>query len=134
MQAQACRIAIQFAVEIRLRRVVFEGDSTLVINVITQEGAEFSSYGNILMKFAALRQISSLSSSIMLVMYVIALLMFWLKKLKTFSGSKHGWKIHLMTLFPYWFLMFNKFSFQLSPRLLVWFLKKKKIEYLIVRT
>ena len=133
MQAQACRIAIQFAVEIRLRRVVFEGDSTLVINVITQEGAEFSSYGNILMKFAALRQISSLSSSIMLVMYVIALLMFWLKKLKTFSGSKHGWKIHLMTLFPYCFLMFINFSFQLSPRLLVWFLKKK-IEYLIVRT
>ena len=125
MQAQACRIAIQFAVEIRLRRVVFEGDSTLVINVITQEGAEFSSYGNILMKFAALRQISSLSSSIMLVMYVIVLLMFWLKKLKTFSDSKHGWKIHLMTLFPYCFLMFINFSFQLSPRLLVWFLKKK---------
>ena len=30
------------------RRVVFEGDSTLVINAITQEGAEFSSYGNII--------------------------------------------------------------------------------------
>ena len=126
MEAQACRIAIQFAVEIRLRRVVFEGDSTLVINVITQEGAKFSSYGNILMKFTALLQISSLSSSIMLVMYVIVLLMFWLKKLKTFSGSKNGWKIHLMTLFPYCFLMFINFSFQLSPRLLVWFLQKKK--------
>ena len=48
MEAQACERAIQFAVEIRLRRVVFEGDSALVINAITQEGAEFSSYGNII--------------------------------------------------------------------------------------
>ena len=48
MEAQACRRAIQFAVEIRLRKVVFEGESTLVINAITQEGAEFSSYGNII--------------------------------------------------------------------------------------
>ena len=48
MEAQACQRAIQFAVEIRLHRVVFEGDSALVINAITQEGAEFSSYGNII--------------------------------------------------------------------------------------
>ena len=79
----------------------------------------------LLMKFATLLPISSLSSSTMLVLYVIVLLIFWLRKLKTFSSSKREWKIHLMTLFPYCFLMFINFSFQLSPRLLVWFLKKK---------
>ena len=34
--------------EIGLRRVVFEGDSALVINAITQEGAKFSTYGHII--------------------------------------------------------------------------------------
>ena len=48
MESQACQRAIQFAVEIRLHRVVFEGESALVINAITQECAEFSSYGNII--------------------------------------------------------------------------------------
>ena len=48
MEAQACRRAVHFAVEIGLRRVVFEGDSALVINVITQGGAKFSTYGNII--------------------------------------------------------------------------------------
>ena len=48
MEAQACRRAVQFAVEIGLCRVIFEGDPALVFNVITQGGAEFSTYGNII--------------------------------------------------------------------------------------
>lgn len=48
MEAQACRRAVQFAVEIGLRRVVSEGGSTLVINAITQGGVEFSTYRNII--------------------------------------------------------------------------------------
>ena len=36
METLACRRAIKFAAKTGLRKVVFEGDSTLVINAITQ--------------------------------------------------------------------------------------------------
>ena len=37
MEALACRRAVEFATELRLQRVIFEGDSTIVINAIIQE-------------------------------------------------------------------------------------------------
>ena len=36
MEALACRRAVEFATELRLQRVIFEGDSTIVINAIIQ--------------------------------------------------------------------------------------------------
>lgn len=38
---------VQFAAELRLHRVIFEGDSTIVINAVSQRNAALSSYGNI---------------------------------------------------------------------------------------
>ena len=47
MEALACRWAVQFAADLGLRRVIFEGDSAKVINTVTQDNAALSSYGNI---------------------------------------------------------------------------------------
>ncbi|XP_075674968.1 uncharacterized protein LOC142644190 [Castanea sativa] len=48
LEALACRRAIQFAWEIGLRRVVFEGDSTTVIQDITRRDSDFLLFGNII--------------------------------------------------------------------------------------
>ena len=45
MKALACPKAVEFAVEIGLQRVIFEGDSTMVINALNHGSAEFSFYG-----------------------------------------------------------------------------------------
>ena len=45
MEALACRRAIQFTVDLDLHRVIFEGDSAIVINAVSQENAALSSYG-----------------------------------------------------------------------------------------
>ena len=47
MEALACRRAIQFAAELGLQRVIFEGDSAIVINNISLGNAALSSFGNI---------------------------------------------------------------------------------------
>ena len=47
MEALACRRAVQFAADVGLHRVIFEGDSAKVINTVTQDNAALSSYGNI---------------------------------------------------------------------------------------
>ena len=49
LEALACRRAVQFALEIGLRRVTFEGDSVTVINSIDVRGFPiFFPYGNII--------------------------------------------------------------------------------------
>ena len=47
-QALACRRAVHFAREIGLHRVIFEGDSAMVINAISQGNEVSSAYGNII--------------------------------------------------------------------------------------
>lgn len=54
MEALACRRAVQFAAEIGLSQVVFEGDSAVIINALTKDTGELSSYGNILEDIRAL--------------------------------------------------------------------------------
>ena len=44
MEALACRKAIEFAAEIGLQRVIFEGDSAMVINALNQNNVGLSSY------------------------------------------------------------------------------------------
>ena len=45
METLACRRAVEFAVEIGLQRVIFEGDSAMVINALNHGSAKLSSYG-----------------------------------------------------------------------------------------
>ena len=47
LEALACRRAVQFAVEIGLHEVVFEGAAAVVINTISQGSANQSLYGHI---------------------------------------------------------------------------------------
>ena len=47
VEALACRRAVQFAAEIGLHEVTFEGDAAVVINAITNGATEHSSYGHI---------------------------------------------------------------------------------------
>ena len=47
-EALMCRQAVKFAAEIGLTRVVIEGDSTVIINVLTMANGDQTSYGNIL--------------------------------------------------------------------------------------
>ncbi|XP_075659223.1 uncharacterized protein LOC142629125 [Castanea sativa] len=48
MEALACCGVVKFAIEIGLFQVVFEGDSVVIINALTKDTGELSSYGNIL--------------------------------------------------------------------------------------
>ena len=48
LEALTCRRAVQFSIEIRLRKVIFEDDSAEVIQAISQGNSDFSVYGNIL--------------------------------------------------------------------------------------
>ena len=45
MEALACRKAVEFAAEIGLQGVIFEGDSAMVINALNQGSAGLSTYG-----------------------------------------------------------------------------------------
>ena len=45
LEALACRKAVEFAAKIGVQRVIFEGDSTMVINALNQSNAGLSSYG-----------------------------------------------------------------------------------------
>ena len=44
MEALACQKAVEFAAEIGVQRVIFEGDLTMVINALNQNNAGLSSY------------------------------------------------------------------------------------------
>lgn len=48
LEALACHTAVQFAGEIGLRKVIFEGYSSVVINALSQGSGGFASYGNII--------------------------------------------------------------------------------------
>ena len=48
LEALACLKAVQFALEIGLTRVVFEGDSAIIINALLHDASELASFGNIL--------------------------------------------------------------------------------------
>ena len=43
-----CRWVVNFVAEIGLPRVVIKGDSTVIINVLTKDNDDLTSYGNIL--------------------------------------------------------------------------------------
>lgn len=47
VEALACRWAVQFAIEIGLHEVIFEGDATVIINAISNGSANQSLYGHI---------------------------------------------------------------------------------------
>ncbi|XP_075658588.1 uncharacterized protein LOC142628359 [Castanea sativa] len=48
VEALACRRTVQFVAEIGLTRVVFEGDSLVIINALTTDIGELASYGAVL--------------------------------------------------------------------------------------
>ncbi|XP_050241234.1 uncharacterized protein LOC126690146 [Quercus robur] len=48
LEALACLKAVQFALELGITRVVFEGDSAIVINTLLHDAGAFASFGNIL--------------------------------------------------------------------------------------
>ncbi|XP_075655126.1 uncharacterized protein LOC142625333 [Castanea sativa] len=48
MEALACLRAVQFATELNLHRVIFEGDLATIISAIAQGSSILSSFGNIL--------------------------------------------------------------------------------------
>lgn len=48
LEALACLKAVQFAFKIGLTRVVFEGDSAVIINALLHGAGELASFGNIL--------------------------------------------------------------------------------------
>ena len=48
LEALACLKAVQFALELGITRVVFEGDSAVVINALLHGAGAFASFGNIL--------------------------------------------------------------------------------------
>ena len=48
LEALACLKVVQFALEIGLTRVVFEGDSAVIINALFHGMGELASFGNIL--------------------------------------------------------------------------------------
>ena len=48
LEALACYRAVQFALEIGLTQVVFEGDSAVVIDALQHGTGELTSYGNVL--------------------------------------------------------------------------------------
>ncbi|XP_075663115.1 uncharacterized protein LOC142632627 [Castanea sativa] len=48
LEALACRRAVQFAVELGLQDVVFEGYSLQVIQAISQDSSDFLPYGHII--------------------------------------------------------------------------------------
>ena len=48
LKALACRKAVQFVGEIEHQKVIFEGDSSVLINALSQGSSGFASYGNII--------------------------------------------------------------------------------------
>ena len=48
LEALACLKAVQFALELGITRVVFEGDSAVVINALLHGAGAFAGFGNIL--------------------------------------------------------------------------------------
>ena len=48
LEALACLKAVQFALELGITRVVFEGDSAVIINALLHGAGAFATFGNIL--------------------------------------------------------------------------------------
>lgn len=48
LEAVACRRAVNFAAELGLHRDTFEGDSTIVLNAVSQGNAALATYENII--------------------------------------------------------------------------------------
>ena len=48
MEALACLGAVQFAADLGLQRVIFEGDSTTIISAVSQGSSVLASFGNII--------------------------------------------------------------------------------------
>nr|POE52714.1 hypothetical protein CFP56_60885 [Quercus suber] len=48
LEALACRRVVQFALEIGLRRMTFEGDLVTVVNAIVRRSPEFLPYENVI--------------------------------------------------------------------------------------
>ena len=106
LEALACRRGVQFAGEIGFRKVIFEGDSSVVINALSQGSGGFASYGNTLRISSSLLLISSFFISVMLKEFVMLWPMLLLKTPKTCWGFGFGWKIYLKTFLPLSFWVF----------------------------
>ena len=95
LEALACRRAVRFASELGLRKVIFEGDSSMVINALSQGSSCFSSYGNIVddliflvadfQFFEFYHFFFLFDETIMLKYFVMLWLMFLLKRPKTLT-------------------------------------------------
>ena len=48
LEALACLGAVQFAADLGLQRVIFEGDSTTIISVVSHGSSVLASFGNII--------------------------------------------------------------------------------------
>ena len=48
LEALACLGAVQFAADLGLQRVIFEGDSTTIISAVSQGSSVLASFGNII--------------------------------------------------------------------------------------
>ena len=48
VEALACRRAVQFSMEIGLREVIFEGDSAVTIQALSNEISDLSTYGHLI--------------------------------------------------------------------------------------
>ena len=96
----ACRKAIQFAKELGLQKITFEGDSSVVINALSQGLGCFSSYGNVIddiLVLAADFQFCEFSHVKRLCNVVANVLA---KKAKDCWGFGFGWKTFLKTFIP----------------------------------
>ena len=48
LEALACRRVVQFALELGLTEVIFEGNSAMMIQAISQRSSDLSAYGHII--------------------------------------------------------------------------------------
>ena len=109
LEALASRRAVRFASELGLRKVIFEGDLSMVINALSQGSGCFSSYVNIIddiiflvadFQFFEFYHFFFSDETIMLKYFVMLWLMFLLKRPKTCWGFGFGWKTFLKTFLP----------------------------------
>ncbi|XP_075636496.1 uncharacterized protein LOC142608688 [Castanea sativa] len=98
LEALACRRAVMFAAEKDLQHVMFEGDSTSVINAVSQESPVLNSYGDVVDDIRSLVsvfqsfQFVHVHRSCNVVADALA------KKAKCLVGSQNGWTTYLLIL------------------------------------
>ena len=71
LEALACHKAVEFAAELGLQKVIFEGDSAMIISALNQDKATLSSFGVVIEDIRSQVLVFRLLLSIMLVALVI---------------------------------------------------------------